>query len=311
MTACPESRSSARLIRLSTALLMSLSLSVLSLGAIAQETPPANATTEAPATPDPNAVVATVGTETITEADLSFAAEDLAQDLANVAPEERRAFLLTVLIDMKVMAQAARSEGMDQTELFQQRLNYLEERALRRAYFAEKISSAVTPEALQAAYDAYVATFQPQEEIHARHILVDTQEEAAAIKAEIEGGRPFDEVAREKSKDPSAATNGGDLGFFGRGMMVPEFENAAFALTEIGQISDPIQSQYGWHIIQLEERRESSPPTIDQIAPQLQQQVLFDQFDSIVSGLKADLTIDIPDPVLNLQVQAQTEMESQ
>ncbi len=327
MTDCPKSRSGARLVHLSAALLMTLSLSTLPFSAFAQDAPPANATTEAPATdaptpdapasnapagetsqtPAPDTVIATVGDEQITEADLSFAAEDLAQDLTNVPPEERRAFLLTVLIDMKVMASAARAEGMDQTDLFQQRLQYLEERALRRAFFAEKISTAVTPEALQAAYDAYAATFQSQEEIRARHILVETQEEAQAIKAELEGGRPFEEIASERSIDPSAATNGGDLGFFGRGMMVPEFEEAAFTLTEIGQVSEPVQSQFGWHIIKLEERRQSAPPTIDEIGPQLQQQVLFNQFDQVVNALKAEMPVNITDPALAAQVQQQNE----
>src|SRR5690606_5492955 len=96
---------------------------------------------------------------------------------------ERRAFLLRVLIDMKVMAGAAKEAGMDQTELFAQRLKYLEERALRRAYFADAIAGQVTEEAIRADYDKFVAEFQPTEEVRARHILVETKEEADAIKA--------------------------------------------------------------------------------------------------------------------------------
>jgi len=258
-----------------------------------------------PAQPDPEAVVATVGDETITEADLTFAAEDLGQDLANVPPADRRAFLLTVLIDMKVMAKGARDAGLDQTEIFARRLGYLEERALRRAYFAETVAAKVTPEAIAAAYDTFVADFQPQPEIRARHILVATEDEAKAIKAEIEGGRPFEELAAEKSTDGSAA-NGGDLGFFGQGMMVQPFSDVAFSL-EPGQLSDPVQTQFGWHLIKVEEKRESTPPTMQQLMGQLQQQVLFTAFEDAVTELKADLPVNIPDPALAAAVSAQTQ----
>lgn len=221
-------------------------------------------------------------------------------------PEERKAFLVTVLIDMKVMAKAAREAQMDQTDLFKQRLDYLEDRALRRAYFADAIAAAVTPEAVQAAYDEYVAGFQGQPEVHARHILVATEEEAKAIKAELEGGKDFAELAKEKSTDPSAQQNGGDLGFFGRGMMVKPFEDAAFAM-QPGQISEPIQSDFGWHVIKLEESRTSQAPGLEQLAPQLQQQVMYQTFEKTVADLKAGTEISIPDAALAAAVDAQTD----
>jgi peptidyl-prolyl cis-trans isomerase C len=150
----------------------------------------------------------------------------------------------------------------------------------------------------------------PAEEVHARHILVATKEEADAVKAELTGGKTFEVLAMEKSTDPSAAQNGGDLGFFSRGMMVPQFEEVAFAL-EVGAISDPVQSQFGWHVIKLEEKRMSSPPPFEQLAPQLQQQVLLSKFDETVSTLKQGLTVDIPDTTLAAQVQAQAEAPTQ
>lgn len=254
----------------------------------------------------PQTVVATVGGEPITEADISFAAEDLQQELQQMPAGERKAFLLTVLIDMKVMAKAARDADMDETDLFKQRLRYLEDRALRRAYFGEKIATAVTPEALQAAYDKFVAEFQGQEEVHARHILVASEDEARAVKAELEGGRDFAELAKEKSTDPSAQQNGGDLGFFGKGMMVKPFEDAAFSL-EPGTISEPVQSDFGWHIIKVEEKRMSQPPTLEQIGPQLEQQVMFKNFEDAVAALKQGVAIDIPDPALAEGVKQQTE----
>jgi len=267
----------------------------------------------APAAPaveiTPQTVVATVGGEAITEGDIQFAAEDLAQELQQMPPEQRKAFLVTVLIDMKVMAKAAREQQMDQTDLFKLRLRYLEDRALRRAYFGEKIATAVTPEALQAAYAAMTATFQGTEEVHARHILVATEEEAKAVKAELDGGKDFAELAKEKSTDPSAQQNGGDLGFFAKGMMVKPFEDAAFTM-EVGAVSAPIKSDFGWHVIKLEEKRMSQPPSIEQVTPQLQQQVMFKNFEDAVAGLKQGITIDIPDPALAAGVQQQTEQQA-
>jgi peptidyl-prolyl cis-trans isomerase C len=275
---------------------MGAALFLSPINSFAQDAPAAAPAAQA-APVDPNAVVATVGDQTITEGDLSFAAEDLGQELSNVPPADRKAFLVTVLIDMKVMAKAARDEKMDQSEVFKRRLEYLEERALRRAYFSEKISVAVTPGALKTAYDEYVKTFTPQEEVHAHHILVASEDDAKAIKKDIDAGASFEELAKTKSIDPSAAQNSGDLGFFSKGMMVPEFETAAFAL-EIGKVSDPVKSQFGWHIIKVDEKRQSKPPALEQIGQQLQQQILFKSFDETVAKLKSGLKIDIPDPAL-------------
>lgn len=294
-----------RLARLTiSALLLGTALSVAAVQAQDAAAPAAPAAEITPET-----VVATVGGETITEADISFAAEDLGQELQQMPPEQRKAFLVTVLIDMKVMAKAARDAQMDQTPLFKQRLKYLEDRSLRRAYFADKIAAAVTPEALQAAYDKFAAGFQGQEEVHARHILVATEDEAKAIKAELEGGKDFAELAKEKSTDPSAQQNGGDLGFFGKGMMVKPFEDAAFSM-EVGTVSDPVKSDFGWHILKLEEKRMSQPPSLEQIAPQLQQQVMFQNFEASVAQLKQGLTIDIPDAALAEGVRQQTEAQA-
>lgn len=271
-----------------------------------------DASTEAPAegalTPD--TVVATVGGEAITEADVAFAAEDMQQDLAQMPPEERKPFLVTMLIDMKVMAKVAREGQLDQTDIFKRRLKYLEDRALRRAFFAERIAASVTDEAVQAAYDALVAGFTPEDELRASHILVASKEDADAIKAELATGKPFADLAKEKSIDPSAAQNGGDLGYFSRGMMVQPFEEAAFGLADSGQVSEPVESQFGWHVIRLEDKRQSQPPALDAVRPQLEQQVMFEAFQAAVGTLKDGLTIDIPDAALAAGVQRRMEQQS-
>lgn len=245
----------------------------------------------------PATTVATVDGHAITEADLSFAAEDMAQDLARMPPEHHRAFLLRVMIDMKVLSGAARDAGMDKTEIFAQRRQHLEERALRRAYYSEAVESTVTDEAVRAEYDKYVAAFTPQDEIRASHILVEDEQKARDLRAEAEGGSDFAALARENSIDPGAA-NGGDLGFFSKGMMVPEFEGAAFALGEPGAISEPVKSQFGWHVIKLEEKRLSTPAAYEQVAAQIRQQLLVTTFTEKVEELMEGTEIDIVDPEL-------------
>lgn len=248
-------------------------------------------------------VVARVDGVPITEAELIFAAEDLAQDLSSVPPAEQRAFLISVLIDMKLMANQARELELDQTEIFARRQTYLEERALRRAYFTTFVETEVTEEATRAAYEKIIASESPREEVRARHILLATLEDAQAVIAELEAGRPFEDVAREKSTGPSGP-NGGDLGFFGRGQMVPEFENAVFAL-ETGQVSEPVQTQFGWHVIKMEERRQSSPPPFEQLAGRLRQQLLVEEFEAQVEALKSSAVIEITDPELAAAFAAQ------
>ena len=126
---------------------------------------------------------------------------------------------------------------------------------------------AVTDEDLQAAYDAQFANVDPQEEYNASHILVETEEEALAVKEEIDGGAEFAAVAREKSTGPSGP-NGGELGWFGTGMMVPDFEAAVIAL-EVGEGSAPVQTQFGWHVITLNDARKQAVPTLDEVREEL------------------------------------------
>ncbi len=253
--------------------------------------------------PDPNSVVVTVGDVPITEAEIGFAAEDLGQDLANIPANQRRAFLVAVLIDMKVMAEAARAADLDKSDAFKKRLTYLEDRSLRRAYFSEKVSGTVTADAVQTAYDTFVAGFKPQEEVRARHILVSSEDDAKAVKAEIDAGKPFEIAALEKSQDGSAQ-NGGDLGYFTSGMMVKPFEEAAFAL-KVGEISEPVQTQYGWHIIKLEDKRSSSPPPLQQVSSQIEQQLMIEAFTTEMDRLKQNVEVSFTDPALEAQVKAE------
>lgn len=241
-------------------------------------------------------VVALVDGVEITEQELAFAAEDLAEDLGAIPAAERRAFLVSVLIDMKLMANEARKTNLNESEVFLRRLQYLEERALRRAYFTQRIEQGVGDAEVRAAYDAYVGEQGSDPELHARHILLDTEAEALAVVAELEAGRDFAELAQEKSTGPSGPS-GGDLGFFGKGRMVKEFEDAAFLL-EVGGVSAPVQTQFGWHVIKVEEMRETAAPSFEQLAGQLQQQLMREEYDVVVTELKNGASIEIADPAM-------------
>lgn len=289
-------------------LVLVAALAIAPSGALAQAQPanpaanPAAVAGQAPKV-DPNAVVATVNGDTITEADLSFAAEDLAADLAKVPPQERKAFVTTVLIDMKMMAQAAQKAGLDQSDTYKRRLAYLKDRALRRAYFAEKIAGDVSPEKVKAAYDKLVADFKPQDQVQVRHILVKTEEEAKKIRAEIEKGKPFEVAAMENSLD-GTAKNGGELGFITHGQTVKPFEDAAFSL-EVGKVSQPVKSQFGWHLIKVEKKDKTAAPAFDKVAAQLQQQVMVEAFSKSIDTLKSDAKVSFTDPNMAAAVAAE------
>jgi peptidyl-prolyl cis-trans isomerase C len=284
-------------LRLVGTLAAALMLGLAPLSSFAQD-----AATPAPAV-TPETVVATVGGEPITEADISFAAEDLRQQLQQVPPAEQKALLLNVLIETKIIAKAARDAQMADSAMFKLRQKYLTDRELRRAYFDASVSKPLPDGAVQKAYDEYLATLTDGE-VHARHILVATEEEAKAIKAELDGGKDFAELAKEKSTDPSAQQNGGDLGFFSRQEMVKPFADAAFSM-DVGAISDPVKSDFGWHIIKVEEKRPSTPAALADVTPQIEQHLHFQAYEAEVNALKQGVAVDIPDPALAEAVKRQ------
>jgi peptidyl-prolyl cis-trans isomerase C len=258
----------------------------------------------APTPPSPTTVVATVGGEQITEADLAFAAEDLGPDLNQIPPDQIRAVLLSQMIDLKLMAAAGHAANLETSDLYKERISYLEDRALRRAYTKQAVSDAITTDAIKAAYDKQVAALPAVDEIHARHILVTTEEDAKAIKAQLDGGADFATLAKEKSIEPGAKTSGGDLGFFTQDKMVKPFADAAFAL-KVNEVSQPVQTQFGWHVIQVLERRPAPKPTLQDMTQQIGQQLYVTKYREIFDNLRKASTIDITDPALKKQVDSQ------
>jgi peptidyl-prolyl cis-trans isomerase C len=291
------SRVSTSLTALRGPALAVLGLMAMALPAAAQDAASKDAAA-ATASVDPKTVVATVNGQPITEADLTLAGEDFAEELAKVAPEQRRKAILDVLVDLRLMAGAAEQDGLDKSEEFQRRLALLRARALRNEFFRTKVDLAVTDEAVKKRYEAEVAKIVPEDEVHAAHILVETEDEAKAIIKQLDDGGDFAKLAEEKSKDPGSGKMGGDLGFFTKGKMIKEFEDAAFALEPGKYTPAPVKSQYGFHIIKSIEKRKQPLPTYDQVKDQVRQLVLRDTFVETVSKLRADGKVDITDPAL-------------
>jgi peptidyl-prolyl cis-trans isomerase C len=261
----------------------------------AQETapPPPEEQIAAPAAPvDPNAVVARVGDVAITEEDIAFAREAFEGELANVPEDQKRSVVIDAFVNMQLLAIGAREAGLDQTEDFAKRLEFAKLQALRNAYVRNEIMHGLTDQELQDGYKTLVVDqHQAEEEVHARHILVEKKEDADKIIEQLKAGEPFEELAKQ-SKDPTGQ-NGGDLGFFGRGQMVKPFEDAAFAL-EPGQVSEtPVESQFGWHVIKVEEKRMSEPPTLEQVEEQLRNYLMRQKFEAVVAALREKYPVEI------------------
>src|SRR6201996_2466353 len=217
---------------------------------------------------DANPVLAKVNGSEIRQSDMAIAEEELGPSLEKMDPATRQENLLAFLIDMKIVAKAAEDKKVADSDEFKRRLAFARNRLLMDQLLANEGKAATTDEAMKKVYDEAAKQIAGEQEVHARHILVETEDEAKAIKAELDKGADFAELAKKKSKDPGAS-DGGDLGFFTKDQMVPEFSAVAFAL-EPGKISDPVKSQFGWHVIKVEEKRNRKPPEFDQVKGQIE-----------------------------------------
>ena len=238
-------------------------------------------------------VVARVNGVDIKQSDLDFAASEVGPRLGTYRPEDRKRILLQFMIENELMAGASEKEDLDKADTFEKRVAYHKRRALRDAFFDMNITGAVKESEAKKIFEEKIAKMKPEKEIKARHILVGTEDEAKEIKAQLEGGTDFAKLATEKSKDKNA--EGGDLGFFTRGQMLKPFEDAAFAL-DVGKISDPVKTSFGWHIIVVEEKRDQKLPSFDDVKEPIMSQLLVQKAQVVVSGLREKAEIEIVDP---------------
>ena len=249
-------------------------------------------------------VVATVGGKPITEADLKLAEGELDQQFARLTPEQRRAAALSAIIEIRIMADKATADGLDKDAEFQRRMTFLNQRALHAAVIEKDIASQITDEVVRSRYDTEIAAAKPTNEVKARHILVKTKEEAEAVIKQLDEGGDFEAIAKEKSTDAGSGANGGDLGYFGPGQMVPEFETAAFALDVGAYTKEPVQSQFGFHVIKVEDKRSQQPPAFDQVKEQVRSLVFRDKYLEMVKDLRSQAQVEITDPALKTSVEA-------
>ena len=253
-------------------------------------------TPPAAAQEDPDRVVARAGDIEITAADIAVAMADPALQLRDTDPEERLEIVITYLVDLRLGAQAAMEAGMGEDEEFARRFAYLREKMLLEDYMQREIDVAVTEEAARDLFETTTAGIEPEDEVRARHILVEEEDEAAAVLARLEAGEEFADIAREVSQDPGSARNGGDLGFFTAGRMVAPFSAAAFEL-EPGEISDPVETQFGWHVIKVEERRATQLPQFEDMREQIENFLTRQAQQAFILGLREGVEIERLDVV--------------
>jgi len=266
----------------------------LAAGAALAQTPPA-------ATPaaDPDKVIARVNGQAITEGDLAVAAADPALQLPNVPEAQKRDLLTGYLIDLKLGAKAAEAAKVGDTPEFVRKLAYNRDKTLLDEYLEQEARKAVTPEAARKLYDETAKNVTPEQEVRARHILVESEDEAKKAASRVKGGEDFAKVAGELSKDPGSKTDGGDLGFFTKDRMVEPFAEAAFKL-EPGQISDPVQSQFGWHVIKVEEKRTKPVPSFEEMQDQVNTYLERKAQQDLILGLRQNAKIERLDDKGNL-----------
>jgi peptidyl-prolyl cis-trans isomerase C len=228
-----------------------------------------DSSSEAPApAPASDPVVARVNGVDIRQSDLALAEEDVGADMQAVSPEAKREHLISYLADIIMVTQAADKTNLADNPDFKRRLAFLRNKLLMGYELQQQAKTALTDEALHQTYDEAVKSMAGQEEVRARHILVQGEDEAKAILEQLKKGADFATLAKEKSKDPGAA-EGGDLGYFTKDQMVPEFADVAFKMYP-GQLSNPVKTQFGWHVIKLEDKRTKQPPEFEKVKDQIE-----------------------------------------
>jgi peptidyl-prolyl cis-trans isomerase C len=247
-------------------------------------------------------IIAKVGEIEISERELGFAAIDLKQQFAQVPEEFRKAAILKTLIDISVLAKAAEDSGIADSEESKARINFLRSRALHNAFYQENAVKGITDEKLRTRYDKEVAGTTSKKQVDARHILVKTEEEAMAIIGELDTGKDFAELAKAKSTGPSGK-NGGTLGYFSKGQMVPEFEKAAFALGNGTYTKKPVKTQFGWHIILKQDERDEKPPKFEDSKEGIRQILLREKYLELIKTNREKFKVEIIDEELKAGIE--------
>lgn len=246
---------------------------------------------------DDATVVASIGGTDVTEGEVKMAQEGLDGQFAKLPEEQRRLAAIAALLDIKAVALKAKQAKVDETPDFKARVAFLTERTLHDSYFRSQIVDKVSDADIKARYEKEIAATPPENEVHARHILVKTEDEAKEVIKLLDGGAKFEDVAKEKSTD-GAASQGGDLGYFGRGQMVPEFEKAAMDLKPGEYSKTAVKTQFGFHVIKVEDVRAKQPPAFDQVKDQVRDVLLREKYVESVRAWRDELKVEYVDPAV-------------
>ena len=250
--------------------------------------PPAQAAQ--PALKDP--VVATVNGQPVRLSELEVAQQSLPQQYRNMPLQAVFPALLDRMIDSKLVVQEGKKSKVTEDPAFKKRMAFVEDQVLQDFWIQREIARQVTAEKLQKRYEERLKQMPSEEEVHARHILVSTEDEAKALIADIKKGAAFDKLAKEKSTDKASGAEGGDLGWFKKSDMVKEFADAAFNLKKDELTETPVKTQFGYHVIKVEDRRKAPPPAFEEMADQLKEEMAREavtaQLDQLRSGAKIE-----------------------
>jgi peptidyl-prolyl cis-trans isomerase C len=239
-------------------------------------------------------VVAKVNGKTITEADMRLAEAELGSDLGSLPEATKRRVLAEFLIENQLFADAAEAQKLAAGPDYNDRIQYWRRRSLRDLYFDKTVKDSVSDAEAKKFYDSQVGSAKP-EEVRARHILVESKEKARELFEKVAYGTDFAELAKQHSKDSGSKDQGGDLGYFSKGQMVPQFEEAAFKLQK-GEVSQPFETQFGWHIIKVDDKRQGQAVPFEAVKDRIVGAIMHQKAQQIAGDLRAKAKIEYIDP---------------
>ncbi len=241
---------------------------------------------------DADPVLAKVNGQAIHFSDLKAVAETLPPQARTMPPQQLYPMLLEQLIDAQALLAEAKKTGLDKDPEVQHMVQMAQERALESALLNKVVRPQVTDDLIKVRYDQDYGSKPGETEVHARHILVNDEATAKKITADLKKGGDFAALSKQYSKDPGAKEQGGDLGFFKKTDMVPEFANTAFALKDKEISANPVKTQFGWHVIQTLEHRTSQPPSYEQVRDELRQQMVQAAVQKEVAEARGSVTVE-------------------
>jgi peptidyl-prolyl cis-trans isomerase C len=241
--------------------------------------------------PKDNPVVAKFDGVELRRSDVIKALEGLPPQVQQLPVAQVYPLLLDRLVDSKLISSQARKDKLADDAEVKRRVADFEERVLGEVYLDRAVRAQIDDKAIQARYDEFLKTNPPQEEVRARHILVADEKKAVEIIDKLKKGGDFSALAKDNSQDGSAR-DGGDLGFFTKEMMVPEFSDAAFQMKKGEFTQTPVKSQFGWHVIKLEERRMAAPPSLDEMRADLTADMSQEKVTEVVAKLRGGVKVE-------------------